>query len=92
MDLHISDVLKKYVKEGTVGEVYLNQKIRTYWEEEMSKTISSRTTSIILKSDELTIRVNSAPLRHELFVNRQKLIFKINEHLGQDVVRLLWLR
>lgn len=92
MDLHIKDVLKKYIKEEPVGETYLNQKIKTYWETEMSPTISSRTTRILLKGNELTIAVSSAPLRHELFLNRDKLIVKINDHLEQDVVHTLWIR
>lgn len=92
MDLHIKDVLKKYIKEEPIGETYYNQKIKSYWEESMNATISSRTTGIYLKGGELTITVNSGPLRHELFLSRMSLLDQINEHLGQRVIQRITLR
>lgn len=90
MDLHIKDVLKNYIKKDKkVGDAYYTQKIKAFWLEEFSQSITSRTTSLKFVNGKLYLKVNSAPLRHELFNNRQMLIDKINVHLDEDILHVI---
>ena len=46
----------------------------------------------VVKNGTLYLRLNSAPLRHELFMSRDKLIKQINEKLGVRVLHDINLR
>ncbi len=89
MDLHIKDVIKKYIKDEPIGDIYHAQKIRSYISKEMSPSISSRISSVDFKDGRLTLYVDSAPLRHDLFNNRDTIRKKINDFLDGEVVRLV---
>jgi len=90
MDLHIKDVLKNYIKKDRkVGDAYYTQKIKSFWNKEISQSITSRTSSIKYVNGKLYLKVTSAPLRHELFNNRQQLMDKINVFLDEDIVHVI---
>jgi len=89
MDLHIKDVIQKFINEEEIGDVYYAQKIRTYIKTEMSKSISSRITRVEYSEGWLTLYVNSATLRHDLYLNKAVIMEKINDHMERNVVRLL---
>ncbi|MFT4567303.1 MAG: hypothetical protein ACI9FN_002269 [Saprospiraceae bacterium] len=89
MDLHIKDVIQKFINEEQIGDIYYAQKIRTYIKEEMNASISSRITRVEYADGWLTLWVNSSTLRHDLFLNKVTIIEKINNHLERSVVRLL---
>ncbi len=90
MDLHIRDVLKKYIKQDKrVGDAYYTQKINSFWKMELGDSINSRTSELRYKNGKLSISVTSAPLRHELFNNREKLIIRINAFLKEDIVHVI---
>jgi Protein of unknown function (DUF721). len=93
MDLHIKDVLSMYLKKDKkINDAYYTQRIMSYWQSELSPSISSRTTSIIYNKGVLIITVDSAALRHELFCNRDKIMTKVNEYLDQHMVYKVTLR
>lgn len=90
MDLHIKDVLKNYIKKDRkIGDAYYTQKIKSFWEAELSQSIVTRTEDIKYMKGKLCIKVNSSALRHELFNNRQSLMDKINVHLDADIVHIV---
>ncbi len=90
MDLHIKDVLKNYIKKDkAIGDAYYSQKIKAYWTESLSESITSRIHHISFKSGKLIVKTYSSPLRNELFNNREQLRLKINKHLGEEVVNLI---
>jgi len=92
MEIHIKDVLKKYIEQQPIGDVYYEQKIRTYIQEDLNKSIADRITNVKYRKGELTLSIVSASLRHDLFINRDKLISKFNDHLGTEVIRIIWFR
>ena len=90
MDFHIKDVLKKYIKtDRKISDAYYSESIRKYWSLRYNNSITSRTREIIFKGGKLTVKVDSAALRHELFNNRQKIIDQINDELGERIVMVL---
>lgn len=90
MDLHIKDVLKKYIKQDhIIGDAYYAQKIRKFWLDILGESINARTAELSFNNGKLSARITSAPLRHELFNNRKQLIEKINEYLKEEVVYII---
>lgn len=93
MDHHIKDVLKRYINQDEkIGDVYYSQKIRDYWKTNFAESIVSRTTSMQYHNGKLTIKVDSAALRHELFMNRKKIAERINNFLEEDKINVIDLR
>lgn len=90
MDLHIKDVLRNYIKKDKkIGDAYYTQKIKDFWKSKLSQSIISRTVNLHFTKGKLYVKVDSAPLRNELFNNRKSLMSKINEHLDEDVVHVI---
>ena len=92
MDLHIKDVFQKFIKEEKkFGDSYYSEKIKQLWQTHYNYSITSRTTAIDFKNGKLTITVNSSPLKHELFNNRDKIVDRLNQLLEKDVIKLIYL-
>jgi len=92
MEKHIKEVLKKYIDQEPIGDVYYEQKIRTYIKEELNKSISERISSVSFRKGELTLSIPSSSLRHDLFMNKEKLITKFNDHIGDGTIRIIQFR
>lgn len=84
----IKHVLKNYRLEDKLDELQLSEA----WEQVLGKTISGCTDSISLKNGVLRVKLNSASLRNELNLARQKLIAKLNEAVGREIIRDIYLR
>ena len=93
MDLHIKDVLQQFIqKDKQIGDKYYAQRIRAYWQDHMTQTITSRTREILYADGKLQIIVDSAPLRHELWSMRDTIKERINGYLEKDIIRLIELK
>jgi predicted nucleic acid-binding Zn ribbon protein len=75
--------LKKYKLEagGTKADLWLS------WETIMGPSIAKHTQGIELRNDVLIIRLGSSALRHELGFAKDKIMEKINAHIGSQVVK-----
>lgn len=57
-----------------------------HWEEIMGKTIANRTTGLYIKDKKLFLKLNSAVLRNELQIAKQKIVELLNERAGSEVI------
>jgi predicted nucleic acid-binding Zn ribbon protein len=78
----IKEMLKSYRLEKKVTETELYQS----WEALMGPSIYKHTQSIQLRDKVLVIRLDSSALRHELGFAKDKIVEKINEHVGYKFV------
>jgi hypothetical protein len=92
MEHHIKDILNKFVEQKSISEGVFNERIKKFWNDQMGRTITERTTQLSLHKNVLTIGISSASLKHELFSSREKLRSLINDHLGKEVVRSIHFR
>jgi len=61
--------------------------IEEVWEELMGKTIARYTDSIQIINQTLFISTSVAPLKNELLFQKEKIIQRVNEALGEKVIR-----
>jgi len=61
--------------------------IEEVWEELMGKTIARYTDSIQIVNQTLFISTSVAPLKNELLFQKEKIIQRVNEALGEKVIR-----
>ena len=61
--------------------------ITTGWDEAVGPMIARHTVSVRLRKGRLNVRVDSAPLRHELSFMRETLVELLNRRAGRQVVQ-----
>jgi predicted nucleic acid-binding Zn ribbon protein len=84
----INRMLRAYGLGDKIDEIDLIKK----WEELVGPMIAKHTTEIYFRQKKLFIHLDSAPLRQELSYARQKLIKKLNESAGKELVEELILK
>jgi predicted nucleic acid-binding Zn ribbon protein len=82
----LSLAIEKWLQQNNLEHKLRQTEIRNTWEEMMGPLIARHTSSISLENRVLKIRVDNAPLRHELFMSRSKIAAKVNSRAGRQIV------
>ncbi len=61
--------------------------IQDVWEKLMGKTIAKYTDSIKIFGSKLYITTQVAPLKQELVYQKENIIIRVNEALGENVIK-----
>jgi len=56
------------------------------WEKVMGGPIAKRTTKIYIYQKKLYVHLNSAPLKHELNMSRDKILVMLTKEFGKPIV------
>ena len=78
----IDAMLEAYKLRGKFDQT----KLINSWESMMGKPISRRTEKIFIKEKMLFVKLNSAPLRHELTIAKAKVIEIIHRNFDKRLV------
>jgi hypothetical protein len=79
----IQQFLKKSRLKGSVQALQIND----VWEQIMGKTVAKYTESIKIYGDKLYVTTSMAPLKQELLFQKEKIVDRVNEALGEKVIR-----
>ena len=79
----IESLLRVYKLQNQFDET----SIAANWAEIMGKPIAARTTKVYAKNMKLYLQIDSAPLKKELIMAKQKMIKLINKHAGKTVIQ-----
>jgi hypothetical protein len=83
----IAEAMKLFLEKSKLkGHVQAIQ-IEDVWEEIMGKTIAKYTEKIQLQGSKLYITTFVAPLKQELLYQKEMIIERVNEALGEQVVK-----
>ncbi|MBS1915512.1 MAG: DUF721 domain-containing protein [Bacteroidetes bacterium] len=83
----LGDALKKFLNQSRLkGEIQALQ-IEEVWEKLMGKTIARYTEKIQIHGNTLYITTSVAPLKQELIYQKEKIIQRVNEAMGEKVVK-----
>jgi predicted nucleic acid-binding Zn ribbon protein len=83
----LSQALQQFLKQSRLKGNIQAMQIEEVWEELMGKTIARYTDSIQIINQTLFISTSVAPLRNELLFQKEKIIQRVNEALGEKVIR-----
>ncbi|MCK5369623.1 MAG: DUF721 domain-containing protein [Cyclobacteriaceae bacterium] len=78
----IDAMLDTYKLRGKFNE----NKLINSWESMMGKPISRRTEKLFIKEKVLFVKLNSAPLRHELTISKTKVLEIIHRNFDKTLV------
>lgn len=83
----LGDALKKFLNQSHLKGSIQALQIEEVWEQIMGKTIARYTDKIRIHGQTLFIETSMAPLRQELLYQRESIRDRVNEALGEAVIK-----
>ncbi len=83
----LSQALQQFLKQSRLKGGIQSLQIEDVWEDLMGKTIARYTDSIQIMNQTLFISTSVAPLKNELLFQKEKIIQRVNEALGEKVIK-----
>lgn len=85
--LSLGDALKKFLESSRLKSRMQSLTIEEHWEAIMGETIARYTDSIELRNGTLFIRTSVAALKNELVFQKELILQRVNESMGEAAVR-----
>jgi hypothetical protein len=82
-DINIASILEQMFKRYKLDTKQKEMKIRSEWGNIFGPMILKHTQEITLKDKTLYLKVDNAPLKNEIFLQRQTVIGKVNEYFEE---------
>ena len=82
----LGDALKYFLNHSKLKGYMQAMQIEDVWEEIMRKTIAKYTEKIQIQGKTLYITTSMAPLKQELLYQKENIIKRVNEKLGENVI------
>jgi hypothetical protein len=83
----MSDALKHFMRNSRYKGAMQALRIEDVWEQIMGKTIAKYTEKIQIYGSTLYITTNVAPLKQELLYQKENIVQRVNEALGETTIK-----
>lgn len=84
--MQIGEALKQFLNKSKLKNGIRAVEIEGVWEQLMGKTIARYTDKIEIINSTLFIRTSVGPLKQELVYQKDKIIERVNEAMGERVI------
>ena len=88
----LKELVNKMLRAYGLGDRLDEISLLKSWEQVCGKMISKHTKNIYFKAGTLHVEIDSAPLRQELTYAKSKLIERLNEAAGKNMVKEIYLK
>jgi len=85
----LEQAIEYFLKRSNLKSRQEELDVISLWAEVMGESISRHTLSIDLRRKILYVKLDSASLRHELNLAKEKVVRMMNERVGKDVINNL---
>lgn len=85
-EFSMQDAMKQFLKTSRLKQGIQSVQIEAVWEEVMGKVIAQYTDKLEIKGHTLFITSKVAPLKNELLYQKEKIIERINEAMGEKII------
>ena len=85
-EFSMSDAIQQFLKQSRLKGSIQALQIEDVWEQIMGKTIAKYTDKIQIIQHTLFISSTVAPLKNELMYQKDKIIERVNDALGEKVI------
>jgi hypothetical protein len=86
-EISLQDAIKQFLQKSRLKTGIQAVRIEEVWEELMGKTIAKYTDKIQIINSTLFITTSVAPLKNELLYQKEAIIERVNEALGEKMVK-----
>ncbi len=91
-EITLGEALKQFLNKSRLKGGVQALQIEDAWETIMGKTIARYTDKIEIVNSTLFIHTTVAPLKNELLYQKEKIIERVNEALGEKVIKEVVIR
>jgi hypothetical protein len=86
-EISFQDAMQQFLKNSRLKSGIQAVRIEELWEQVMGKTIARYTDKIQIIGTTLFINTTVAPLKNELLYQKEKIIERVNELMGEKVIK-----
>ena len=86
-EISLQDAIQQFLQKSRLKSGIQALRIEDIWEDVMGKTIAKYTDKIQIINHTLYITSTVAPLKNELLYQKEKIIERVNEALGEKLVK-----
>ncbi|MFS8083418.1 MAG: DUF721 domain-containing protein [Ginsengibacter sp.] len=86
MEISLGDALKDFINNSRLKSGVQAVQIKDAWEKIMGKTIANYTDNIQISNGTLFITTSVAPLKNELIYQKETIIKRVNEMMGEQII------
>lgn len=88
----IGSILDDILRENNLDIGLDAARARQAWFDSMGEAVDKCTISVHFDKGTLHVRLSSAVLRNELFINRRQLIERLNAKIGRPIIENIYLK
>jgi predicted nucleic acid-binding Zn ribbon protein len=88
----LGDALRKFLDQSQLKSSIQALQIEEVWEQIMGKTVARYTDKINIHGQTLFVNTTVAALRQELLYQKENIIKRVNEALGEKVIKEVVIR
>lgn len=85
-EFKLGDALKQFIQNSKLKNGIRAAQIEEVWLELMGNTISKYTDKIYIFDQKLFIETSVGPLKNELGFQKQQIIERVNEKMGEKII------
>ena len=82
----IGDAIKEMLKAFRIEDKFDETNLINQWEKVMGTPIAKRTSKVYIHNKKLYVYLNSAPLKHELSMSRDRILVLLTKEFGKPIV------
>ena len=86
-EISLQDAINQFLQKSRLKSGIQALRIEDVWEEVMGKTVAKYTDKIQIINATLFITTTVAPLKNELLYQKEKIIERVNEALGEKTIK-----
>ncbi len=86
-EISLQEAIKQFLQKSKLKTGIQALRIEEVWEEVMGMTIAKYTDKIQIIGSTLFITTTVAPLKNELLYQKEKIIERVNEALGEKLIK-----
>lgn len=82
-----SDIMSEVLRENNMGQHLLEHRAANFWQMIMGPTVNSVTREVRVSNGIMYVELSSSVVRQELYGLKKEILKKINDVVGENVIR-----
>ena len=82
----VGDIITRLLKAENLEQKFDEQRVAAMWKDVVGQGINRYTVNRSVRNGVRYVTISSAPLRNELMMNRSRLVSRINDFMGHEVI------
>jgi len=86
-EMSLQEAMQQFLKNSKLKTYVQALQIEEVWEKMMGKTVAKYTDKIEIVGTTLFIHTSVAPLKNELLYQKETIISRVNEAMGEKIIK-----